>query len=384
MRAILVSFVAALSAAATILCCASNDDLAATVGEPDAGTVDALASTDVVASDADLDAGSALDATDAGHCSPDHWCRVPLPTEDYDLAAVWSFAPDDALGVGSGGMIHWDGASWTVVSETDGGLDGLTSLWASGPNEVWAVGVGQRRLVHGTRASAASAFVWSVSERASGPSRDTITGGGPGDLWMSGIADDGTPRLEHGVVTTVGSPPTFATMTIGVAGFSPSGMLVTEGDELWLIGSTDTAMVAHAKKSGVSYVWDQSYSRAGQAFTSFNAIWGASANALFVIGGTTDNYHRSSLTDGGVVWGPVPNHANTSLVAAWGSGKDDVYAVGYLGAIRHWDGVKWSVSQLAVNGFPIYENLSAVHGSSASDVWAVGTGVALHRSVGAP
>jgi hypothetical protein len=35
-------------------------------------------------------------------------------------------------------LLHWDGAAWTTV-ET-GGTVGLTALWGSGPDDLWATG----------------------------------------------------------------------------------------------------------------------------------------------------------------------------------------------------------------------------------------------------
>jgi hypothetical protein len=50
------------------------------------------------------------------------------------------------------------------------------------------------------------------------------------------------------------------------------------------------------------------------------------------------------------------------LGAIWGSGASDVWAVGGLGTILHWDGSAWtSVSSGTTNG------LSGVWGSGASD-----------------
>jgi hypothetical protein len=380
MRSILLPSGAVLIAAAMLLCCAAATEDAPPGLDPAEGSAPD-ATTDAEVARADADADAAHEGFDAGGCSPDDWCRVPLPTKDLDLKAVWSFGPADAIAVGETGMIHWDGKAWSVVPGGDGGLEGLSSLWASGPNDVWAVAQGQRRLVHGTRAPGGT-FTWSTTEATRGPTRDTVTGVTAGDLWLTGLEDDGTPKISHGV-SGDGGVPAFTDVPISQSPFplnSLSALFVTANDELWLAASTNAAVVLHARKSGASFVWDQSLSTAGQPYTSFPALWGSAANELFVIGARTDNYHRSALADGGAAWAPVANHANTALTAIWGSSKSDVWAVGYLGAVRHWDGTTWKLSQLAVDGLPIYENLSAVHGSGPTDVWAVGPGVALHHT----
>ena len=73
-----------------------------------------------------------------------------------------------------------------------------------------------------------------------------------------------------------------------------------------------------------------------------------------------------------------------SHASVWGAAPNDVWAVGDLGAISHWNGTGWS--QVQVGTFPYLPFLKKVHGSSADDVWAVGlssdgknAGVILHH-----
>jgi len=62
------------------------------------------------------------------------------------------------------------------------------------------------------------------------------------------------------------------------------------------------------------------------------------------------------------------------LTAVWGSSATDVFAVGWGGTILHYDGTSW---QLMTSGTG--NNFNAVWGSSATDVFAVGEyGTILH------
>jgi hypothetical protein len=382
MRSVFTIGLALLATTAALVHCSASgsDDNGATGSETEAGTTEA--STDAPPStdgDADLDAGRA-DAEITGHCSPDHWCREALPTPDFDLEAVWSFAPNDAIAVGTSGMIHWDGKTWSLVPGSDAGLETLTRLWASGPNELWGVAQGQHSLVRGTRAAGAD-FVWTTYETDGGPTRELVAGAAQGDVWTAGVQSDGTPVLEHGV-TADGGAPTFTTVPVPDNPFSLNALFVSAIGEPWLTANNGDAVVLHAQKSGSDYAWDVSLTTAGKPYDYFSALWGIAPDEIWVLGGKTDNYHRSPLPDGGGAWGPIANHTTVTLNSIWGSGKNDVYAVGYFGAVRHWDGTTWSVSQIAVNGTPIYKVLQSVHGSSANDVWAVGPGVALHRTTG--
>jgi hypothetical protein len=65
------------------------------------------------------------------------------------------------------------------------------------------------------------------------------------------------------------------------------------------------------------------------------------------------------------VWGAPSNG---------GTASKDVWAVGEVGTILHWDGTSWSESPSGTN-----EDLADVWGSGAHDVWAVGySGNILH------
>ena len=68
---------------------------------------------------------------------------------------------------------------------------------------------------------------------------------------------------------------------------------------------------------------------------------------------------------------PLPQGNN--LGGAWGSGSNDVWAVGGAGSIVHWDGTTWSVVESGTT-----RDLNGVWGTGPSDVWAVGSGGILH------
>lgn len=60
------------------------------------------------------------------------------------------------------------------------------------------------------------------------------------------------------------------------------------------------------------------------------------------------------------------------LFDLWGSGPDDVWAVGRPGLLLHWDGTSWSRTDLGTS-----EALTAVWGTGAGDVYVVG-----HKGIG--
>jgi hypothetical protein len=341
-----------------------------------------------------LDAGSDgdSDVTDAGRCSLDRWCQIPLPDDELVLTAVWSFAPDDAIAASRHELLHWDGAQWTAVDAPE--AEGLTSLWASSPNDLWGVAEWSYRLVHGTRSASGEVFTWSRIDYdpATSPSMEILRGTGTDELWVAGMSPFGDRVIQHGIITTGsnldgGSSTTVAWTMVPInAPISPRSFWVTSGNELWVAGNgRDFAgAVARGLPSTTDpsgYSWTEVLN-APAGYEGMTGIWGGSAGDLWSVGSAGQFFRSTRSGDGGIGWVSVPSNANTPMRGIWGSGPNDVWVVGEDGAMRHWDGATWSISKLAVGGIPMWKNLASVHGGPGGDVWAVGSGVALHRAAG--
>ncbi|MCX8043699.1 MAG: PKD domain-containing protein [Desulfobacterota bacterium] len=67
-------------------------------------------------------------------------------------------------------------------------------------------------------------------------------------------------------------------------------------------------------------------------------------------------------------WEQMDSPVTTPLKGIWGTGSDNIYAVGSGGVILHYDGTAWS----RVQNVPVSENLTAIHGNAASNIVAVG------------
>ncbi|HVH46660.1 MAG TPA: hypothetical protein VM925_30170 [Labilithrix sp.] len=77
-------------------------------------------------------------------------------------------------------------------------------------------------------------------------------------------------------------------------------------------------------------------------------------------------------------WCPVPTPVSTrfALTAVWGSSANDVWAVGSGGSIVHYDGAAWAATPTNVTN-----TFHAVWGSGPNDVWAVAmTDTILHSA----
>ena len=69
--------------------------------------------------------------------------------------------------------------------------------------------------------------------------------------------------------------------------------------------------------------------------------------------------------------------AGVGLAGVWGSGPNDVWAVGALGTVTHWDGKEWTSSQL-----DMHWSLRAIWGSGPNDVWTMAATNQIFRATG--
>ena len=108
---------------------------------------------------------------------------------------------------------------------------------------------------------------------------------------------------------------------------------------------------------------------------AFNAVWMATATEGWAVsaGGGV-----SRTQDGGATWTGVESGVRATLRGVWGSGVNDVWAVGDQGTILRWNGSAWS--PVTVTG--VTQNLNAIHGTGAGAAWAVGNQATIVRLSG--
>jgi hypothetical protein len=249
-----------------------------------------------------------------------------------DLHAIWGSGPDDVWAVGPNTIAHWNGQAWMRDPSAlelpgssaldgvsgSGGNDTLDHVWGSGPNDVWAFGLGH--LLHFDGKS------WSdVTARL--PVLAIVTGlwgSGPDDIWA---------------VTAANSP----------------GTLLHWDGRAW----------SAAKTPGPSQ--------------TFDSVWGASANDVWLVGTAFDDqpgfaavYMGFIQHWDGATWSPVStggtavSTGGNSGVSVWGTGADDVW-VGNL----HWDGKVWSTVDPSPSANPVW-------GTGPNDVWGLSGGQVMH------
>jgi photosystem II stability/assembly factor-like uncharacterized protein len=189
------------------------------------------------------------------------------------------------------------------------------------------------------------------------PAAKQIWGSGPTDLYAVGAS-----ALYHS-----SDRGASWSAVAGVGGVH--GVWGTSPNDVWAISDRS---VSHSIDGGGAVWTPKTLDTLGFAAV-MEGMWGSSTSELYVFGGdraSDEVFHAAILhsRDGGATWTreTVPGDT-TSITAMWGSTASDVYAVGKQGAILHSTGSgTWQVQRTASAG------LSGVWGSSATDVYAVG------------
>ena len=139
--------------------------------------------------------GGATSVPLAVHWNGSSWSEVDVPgvaNRHHELSDVVAIAHDDVWAVGDYRNIagafhaityHWDGQAWSHIDSPieHMGTSGLDDVVATGPNDVWAIGVAE---------GAVALMHWDGSQWSLAPapanSGGSLAAVGPMDLWASG------------------------------------------------------------------------------------------------------------------------------------------------------------------------------------------------------
>jgi hypothetical protein len=400
------------------------------------------------------------------HWNGSSWAIATTQMGTATTPLVWANDVADAWAVLGPTTLHWDGCQWSVVPSpwaiADAGAGGsVTALWGSARSDVWAAafsapaslgGTPPLSMWHWTGASwtEAATNVFPSASGAALPAYEaasnavSLTGSGSRDAWaamgpnlahwdgtswtvespnplpanvefaggwessptdgwafgvtapftlQTGLVDPsyvGTPALMHwngSAWSSVTAPDTFAAMW-GAA-----------SDDVWAVANDSSVVSSTSYDTNVVfYHWDGSAWTSAQTFSSqtpvpldltqgpaIRSLWGSASDDVWAVGtmawtglpaadaGANSGYPGAlSFHWDGTSWSPVtitgPSSDPNDLGAIWGSAADDVWAVG-LRTIVHFDGTAWTPSAFPT-GIPPSEWLGAVWGTGPNDVWA--------------
>lgn len=251
---------------------------------------------------------------------------------------------------------------WQV--EFGDGVTTLRAIWGSGPNDIYAVGdngtegiilhsVGDGKwLTHATGVGDAFFSVW-------GSGADDIYVGGSGNTLLHSTGDG-----------------TWALQTIPQLG--PVSIWGSSASDVYLAGLDSMGNVYHSTGNGT---W--SAQNIGSASSTISAVWGTSATNVYFAGGdgTGDDIPYVLHGPGAPTvetTPPPPDMEIRTIFQLWGSGPNDIYAVGYSNQILHSVGAGVWTLQTSPQGAAMGGLFEGVWGSGPNDIYVVGdeTGVA--------
>ncbi len=171
------------------------------------------------------------------------------------------------------------------------------------------------------------------------------------DVWTSGWAQ-GVHHYDGSAWSGVGG---------GSSGPSPigTGIWGTDGEHLWFSGSGGTVRVG-AGMDGLPGEFQNVGTTA-----DLHGIWGFAWDDIYTVGELGLIFHFD-----GQSWSRVPGVPTwQTLNAVWGSGPNDIFAIGDFGTILHYDGTQWVLQYSGTT-----QDLQGLWGRNGSDVYAVGFG----------
>ena len=345
-------------------------------------------------------------------CKSDPDCKG-FPT----LWDVWGTSSSNVYAVGNTGTIlHWDGKAWKKQS---GGV--ANDLFGISGNADVLVAVGdQGEAVHdlsGVLISDETGTSARLTAVAVLPNNEAIGVGDAGTIvrhngtgWMTqssgtfaglkGVWSNGQTSFAVGengtILTSMGSGPWLAmqsgqTETLyALDGSDPSSMFAV-GSEGLLMDYNGTSWTK-VGNLGNDFLYDIHHVGVGVYFVAgsggtvisnhttgvwekittpttadLNGIWGASQSNVWAVGNLGVIIHWN-----GVKWNAVASPTEMSLKGIWGRAEDDIYAVGEAGALVHWDGTEWTTVRSNT-----LANLRSVWGLNENDIYAVGQGATI-------
>lgn len=314
-------------------------------------------------------------------CGEPEWVQVDAgQVSGIGLSSIWGSGPNDVWAVGAkGSIIHWDGATWTSTRiDTNYSLQ---SVYGTGPNDIWAVSTASQIYRSTGFSNGTTTFEkqTAIAENANAPQSIAVLyavwAAGPGDVWVTGNRQPTYWRTtpgDGGVAWKAGSD-------LGNASGAINGIWGTSPNDVWMVGYKGTGNMSFATHTnGVSATdgglpkWTE-FDTA--TFAILHSVWGTGPNDVWAVGNVGTIRHYT----GGTTWEIVASPTTQSLRGVWAAAANDVWAVGENGTIVHYDGAEWRPSTVDLPKGD-KRHLYAVWGSGPSDVWAVGDGVVMHYS----
>jgi hypothetical protein len=288
------------------------------------------------------------------------WTEAPNPLSAQEadvldgtwwILALWGAASDDVWAVGNWVPMHWDGTSWMALGST---FD-LYAIWGSSSTDVWAVGA--YAVTEHWNGSTWTSVPNPLTGSTVGCSLFGVWGSGPNDVWAVGTCNGtvATDYIASGVILHWDGS-SWATATSGaehplnaVSGLGPNDAWALSYGVLHWDGTGWTA-AASPYDASCTYVvefYDGPHTYTWAPHSIQYGVWGTGPSDVWVFGQSMGippcqpaawgDAQPSNMTHwDGSAWSFVPNPWSSTKVVfgMWGSGPNDVWAVGEFGVAR--------------------------------------------------
>ena len=331
-----------------------------------------------------------------------HWDGNSL-SNTYTPGTVYPFgisgtSTTDVWAVGVGdSVLHWDGSSWSTVPWQGSGNASLDSVWANTTDDTWAVG--HSGSIHHWNGSQ-----WAVVESDVGSRLNDVFGFSDDDVWAGGkslgssqwdnillhwngtewirvdASQTGIPNIEtHGIWGAAPNDVWAAAQPLfHWDGSNWSSIEMENGNglnALWGSAADDIWGVGNSVDDNKIFHYDGNmWKRVSDSITDreLYAIWANSDDDVWVGGSAGTILHRDEFG-----WSKVESGKIAIVEAMWGSGPNDVFAVGRASPngvnALHWNGIDWTEVDTGTDTL-----LSDIWGLSSNAIWVVGDGTVLH------
>jgi alpha-tubulin suppressor-like RCC1 family protein len=336
---------------------------------------------------------------------------APRDINNFSLAAVSAHGPDSAWAVGASSNSNaplaeqWTGKAWTatpVTGPAGAGSATLSGVADLGPQDAWAVGdsatefgTSQRTLIEHWNGTS-----WSIV-----PSPDPETGAGafdvltsisatgPDDVWAAGWFSPGENfialLLEHwnGTSWSLIPPPTELATQLG------DGVVAISAHDVWIVGDTGGQQTVTAHWNGSTWTQpptpflQQGHSvnhLTGVTATGPDNIWasgyasnspGAQENVPYLLHWTGKAWTLVKVPDPGTEGSLLTATTALSASSVWSVGITDQTDGALLSLAEHFNGKTWTVSPSSdpgLNSALPDDSLAGIASAPGGPVWAVG------------
>lgn len=272
---------------------------------------------------------------------PGGWTEL---TDLPDMSAptdVWVFSETDVWVLDEGSAVHrYDGTSWSTLETPS--TAALGCIFALSPTDVWLCG---EQLLHYDGSEFTAIEV-------------PIPGIGLTDAWAASPSDifaigGFAARVAHYDGDAWSATDLMYSPEINVSVWGAAA------DDVYVLGSSALHHWDGATWTEIEIQLDGP-SGEGQ-------VWGTGASDVWVMPGS----NRLSHWDGSS-WDTLETELVGEPTAAWGAAPDDLWAVGSPGSWSRYDGDAWQELAHQESGALYQRDLVAIHGLSATHIWAVG------------